>query len=271
MDAGPLVKFCFPKKRLKSVVYKKRQSAYLFRTVNHFISITSLKRSFRLAAAFLALFCGLGTNAHAAVIQLFFYVELNQLVKDDGVTPLADGSIIQIIQSGADGLANGFQQYGNDYLLDTTTGDDVILATIQSGFNGSEPLSPGNFFVYLEVPSLGFDLSNTYFYIRFFDFPLSNVGNLLGVSSNLYWGQSSLFLASDFDDPFLGTIEIEFAPSGDLEASNNDSFTVIPEPSTMSFFALMGGMVVAMRNQMIRRKRRQQREAAQAADESPTG
>jgi hypothetical protein len=268
MDAGPLVKFCFPKKRLKSVVYKKRQSAYLFRTVNHSISITSLKRSFKLAAVILALTCGLGGNAHAALVDLIFYVDTfintDAYLRGQDGNLLADGSIIQIILSANNGTADGFQMYGSDRLLDTTQGDDVILATITSGLDNET----GRFYFFMEDVTI--DLDNAYFYIRFFDYQLSDLGNLVGVSSNLYWGQSALFMAQS-NIFFGGVVEIDFGSNGDLQASTQNSFTVIPEPSTMSFFALMGGMVVAMRNQMIRRKRRQQREGAQVADESPTG
>jgi hypothetical protein len=242
--------------------------------VNHFNSITSLKRSFRLVATIVALTCGLAGNANAAIIQVFFAIEDPIFLLDNDGNPLADGSIIQLIQSGADGLANGFQTYGNDFLLDTTQGDDVILATFTSGYNffdPSTPLTNGNFFIRAEIDD-STDLANTYFYVRFFDFQLSNLGNLQGVSSNLYWGQTALFLATNFYDSFSGTIEIyPGTQTADLRATNNNSFTVIPEPSTMSFFALVGGMAVAMRNQLMRRKRRQELEAAQAADESPTG
>ncbi len=193
----------------------------------------------------------------AAPVIVSLYVDLNNLV-DNADALLAVGSLVQIVQS-TDGVADGFQTYGNSWILNSTVGDDTLIAEIPVGYGDS---GAGKFFWSAE---LDIDVNSTYFYIRFFDYLITDVPNLYGNPSNLYWGQSAVYLAGS---NFNLSVDIEFAPTADLGTDSLDSFIVIPEPSSMSFFALVGGMAVAMRSQLIRRKRRQQLEAAQAESSS---
>lgn len=191
-------------------------------------------------------------TAHALTVSLELYVDFNELV-DSGNTALADGSIIQIIGS-SDGTAGFFQPYGDAYLADTTTGNDVILATTYVGAGGyAEAEIPGRFgFVF----DGDYDITAfPYVYIRFFN--TDNFSSLAGNPTALAWGTSDVFRVDLYPIVEDEIYFIDFSEGGNLVANQTNTFTVIPEPSSISFFALVGGMAIAMRSQLIRRKRRQ--------------
>jgi len=183
----------------------------------------------------------------AALIWVELYVDMNELVDNNGNT-LADGSLIQIIQS-SNSSADGFQTWGSHYIINSTAGDDVILASTTVGAGGVAA-NDGRFFWTAE---LDIDVNSTYFYIRFFDFPAANLMDLYFNPSNLYWGTSAVFLAGNYDSNLY--VDIDFAASTNLATSLNNSFVVIPEPSSISFFALVGGLAMAMRSRLRKRAR----------------
>jgi len=191
--------------------------------------------------------CLFGANcAHSATEFFTLYVDLNAIYKPGMTGFLADGSLVQIISS-EDNVADGFWSINGSYVINSTTGDDELLASTTIG-SGS-PSSSGLF-------SWSFDLDtsylNNYFYIRFFDYPASSIYTLNG-PTNLYWGTSAVYLASAFDNGFF--VELDFSTtSTNLVANQNNSFVVIPEPSSVSFFALVGGLALAMRSRLKRKK-----------------
>lgn len=205
-----------------------------------------------------------GPSVKAAQLIVNLYVDLHAMYQQDGSTVLADGSYIQIIQS-TDAVQDGFGVYGNDHWVITSTqGDDVIIANIPVGLGYTPDVTGSGLFFWSST--LDIDVNNTYFYIRFFNYPLNNLSQL--GTTNLYWGTSTVYLADTYSDGF--SVDIDFSSvSTNLVTSQQHSFVVIPEPSSISFFALVGGMAVAMRSQIARRKRREK--LAEAEVENGTG
>lgn len=188
-------------------------------------------------------------SSNALIVSLELYVDTYQFLESsDPDVVLADGSIIQIIGS-ATANAGSFQSYGDAFLADTTTGDDVILATSFVGAGGYEADSGYFGFVFANYDITAFP----YIYIRFFN--TNTFANLMGNPTTLAWGTSAVFQVSDHpiaEDSYV----IYMSQDGPLVASETGTFTVIPEPSSISFFALVGGMTWAMRTQILRRRRR---------------
>lgn len=199
-----------------------------------------LQRSWRIGWACLALTGLLAGGAQAALINLQAYVTY-ALLNNDGTTPLADGSIVQIIGS-FDGTIDPIGMQGTN-VTGQTTGDDVILATIT--IQSSELGSNGTFFagdIYFESDEI------QYMYIRFYD----STGPLTGL---VYWGESVISNATHHQ---FGVLEMDFV--GNYVATNpgNFNFTAIPEPGTLNFILMWSGMVAAMRASMKREKKKGQ-------------
>lgn len=195
-----------------------------------------LQKNWRMFWAALALALGIATSASAALINLQAWVTY-ALLNADGTTPLADGSVVQIIGS-FDNVADPLQFSGSN-LTSGVTGDDVLIAsiTIQSSILGSN----GTFYTgdyYYESD----DIQNMY--IRFYD----TTGPLTGLLS---WGQSPVTNALHHE---FGGIFIDFV--GNYAATNQNNFVVIPEPGTLNFILMWAGMLAAMRASMKRDQRK---------------
>lgn len=184
--------------------------------------------------AFLAIFLA-AQSACAAIINLSAYVYIS-LYQADGTTPLADGSIVQIIGS-FDDVADPMETGGGG-VTGNTTGDDVILATItidstQLGVDGTFYVSN----IYYESD----DIKNMY--IRFYDSP----GPLAGT---IFWGQSPV---TNVEFDAFGSILVDFV--GGYSTTNEGNFVVIPEPNTMNYILMWAGMLGALRASMRREER----------------
>lgn len=189
----------------------------------------------------LGLVLGLVSCASAALINLQAWVTY-ALLNNDGTTPLADGSVVQIIGS-FDAVANPMESSGTNTTGDVT-GDDVIIATI--AIDSSILSSNGTFYsgdYYYESD----DIKNMY--IRFYD----TTGPLTGL---VYWGQSPVTNAEHHQ---FGGIFIDFV--GNYATTNVSNFVVIPEPGTLNFILMWSGMLAAMRASMKRDQKKTKRKA----------
>lgn len=199
-----------------------------------------------LGVALMLLF-GASQAAHALAIDLDLYVSIG--LADETLSQfLTDGMTVQIIISddatqGASGAGTADDQFSShgsgNYLASTTQGDDFILATttIGTGVAGGD----GDFYYVIS----GFDpavysLTDPYYiYIRFFNAPPG------GLEGDLYWGLSTMIEVDSSQNN-----EIDLNPDGDLATDKQNNFVVIPEPSSVSFFAMVGGVMWAMRARM---------------------
>ncbi|HMP75883.1 MAG TPA: hypothetical protein PKE12_06270 [Kiritimatiellia bacterium] len=187
----------------------------------------------------LAIFLG-ASSLQAAIINLSAYI-INPLYQQDGFTPLADGSLVQIIGS-YDNVIDPMSEVGGG-LTGSPTGDDVILATIV-----------------IDSTTLGIDgtfyVSNIYYnnddikhmYIRFYD----TTGPLTGL---VYWGESPI---QNVEYDAFGAIFVDFV--GGYSTTNQDNFVVIPEPNTMNYFLMWASMLGALRSSMRREARKKTKE-----------
>jgi len=166
--------------------------------------------------------------ARALLVDLDAYVDL-PILSTNG-TPIQDGSWVFIIGS-TDTNQDPMATYGGTNLIaNSVTGDDVILLAIQIPYNVGT--NSGTFFATTQYES---DDIN-YVYIRFFD----TVGPLTGM---LWWGTSSMFQLGIT----LGVSTVQFDQLEQLSVTNYNNFVVIPEPSTLQLFVLVGGVICAVR------------------------
>lgn len=172
----------------------------------------------------------LAVPAFSATINLSAYVYI-ALLDETGTTPLADGSIVQIIGS-YDSIIDPIGTSGTN-VTGSTTGDDVILATI--AINSANLGSNGTFYV-SNIFYESDDIKNMY--IRFYD----TTNSLVGMIS---WGESPM---TNVEYDAFGSIVVDFI--GGYSATNQNSFVVIPEPNTMSFILMWVGMVAALKSTM---------------------
>lgn len=188
-----------------------------------------------LAAIFLA-----APSAHAAIINMTAYV-LSSLYQQDGVTPLADGSIVQIIGS-FDNLIDPMEEFGGGY-TGNPTGDDVILATIVID---STLLGIDGTFYASGIYYNNDDIKHAF--IRFYNSP----GPLEGL---IWWGESPI---QNIEYDAFGAIFVDFV--GGYSTTNQNNFVVIPEPNTLNYFLMWAGMLGALRSSMRREARKKTKE-----------
>lgn len=180
---------------------------------------TGSSRGFRLL---LILLLGVGimsaVTTDAATINLHAWV-LFSLYQPDGVSPLADGSVVQIIGSNDDVM-----DPIDDAHAASTTGDDIVLGTVRAS---SLLGSAGTFFtanIYYETDEVN------YMYIRFY-----NTTNE-PVLGPVTWGQSdSISNANHYAN---GVLEMDFG--GGFTANQTNNFIVIPEPNTLQMMMVWG-------------------------------
>lgn len=168
--------------------------------------------------------------ASAALVDLDAMVT-SAIYQNDGVTPLANGSIVYIYGSG-NSTIDPMQSFGTNLVAGSATGDDVVLGMVRIGDNVT---SNGTFFTTIQYDSDQI----SYVYIRFFEWT-----NATPITGMVYWGQSSNhFLPFP---PTLGVNSVDFSTNL-LVASNYNNFIAIPEPSTANLIVLVTGMAWAMR------------------------
>ncbi|HMP74135.1 MAG TPA: hypothetical protein PKE55_12810 [Kiritimatiellia bacterium] len=167
-----------------------------------------------------AVICLLGLvwvpSTSAALINLNAYVSFS-LLQEDEATPLADGSIVQIIGS-FDDIIDPMETFGGTNVTGGTTGDDIILATVV--INSSQLGSNGTFFVsniFFETDDINF------MYLRFYN----SVGPLTGL---IYWGQTVM---TNINHDEFGVVEVDFV--GNYSTTNVNNFVIIPEPSVFKY------------------------------------
>lgn len=165
----------------------------------------------------------------------------------DGVTPVADGSWIMIIGS-VDSIIDPMAQGGNGYIANSVTGDDVIIGMMQvdAGLRGWGVEAAGGFHID--------DSLYNYVYIRVFD----SAGPLTG---DICWGTSDIVDLPSIQDPGIGNVYFLDVPGFTL--TNQDTFVIIPEPSTANLILLVGGIAWAMRTNIRRKKKTAQEEEQQ--------
>lgn len=163
----------------------------------------------------------MASAAQGAIINLQAYV-LYSLYQADGLTPLPDGSLVQIIGS-LDNAIDPMGTYGTN-VTGQTTGDDVILGSVQIN---SADLSIDGTFYSGDIYFLSEDIK--YMYIRFYD----TTNALAGL---IYWGESDLFVATNHA---FNVLEMDFG--GSYSTTNQNNFVAIPEPGTLPLLLLALG------------------------------
>lgn len=168
-------------------------------------------------------------SAHASLVNMTAYI-LSPLYQQDGVTPLPDGAIVQIIGS-TDGILDPPATWGGTNLTGQTTGDDIILATIviDSTILGI----PGTFYV------SGIYYDNTvvnYAYLRFYN-------ATSGPAGLVWWGETPI---TNIEYDAFGAIFVDFI--GGYSTTNQNNFVVIPEPNTVNYLLLWLAMIGAIRS-----------------------
>ena len=183
-------------------------------------------------------------GAGGATVNLQAYITFS-LLTSNGVSPLADGSLVYIIGS-KDGVADPMQTYGSpatNYIANSVTADDIIIGV--TTVYAADLNSNGTFYAgeyYYD------DALVDYLYIRFFDSP----GPLTGMV-NWAISQPPTNVGDISDCCGLGTLEIDFV--GNIRATNYNNFVVIPEPSTANLVVLCGSLLMALRGYTIGMKR----------------
>ncbi|MCO5043740.1 MAG: hypothetical protein M9935_00460 [Kiritimatiellae bacterium] len=158
----------------------------------------------------------------------------------DGSTPLADGSWVYIIGS-SDNVIDPMQTYNDGYIANSTTGDDVILGIVQIfSIPAAYPDYQSIFYETVQYDSSV--ISNVY--VRFFD----ATGPLTGL---LCWGESDIFELGIT----AGVSTVRFDQDNQLVTTHTNNFYIIPEPGTANLLLLVGGMILAMKASIIRKKK----------------
>ncbi|MBU1694848.1 MAG: PEP-CTERM sorting domain-containing protein [Verrucomicrobia bacterium] len=187
--------------------------------------------------------CAVGLTAlpsHGDIISLIAYVS-NPIYEDDGVTPLAQGSIVMIFGS-ADNQNDGMSEWSpgpppiyNPY---SVQGDDIYLGTVYIGqpYYYDEEDNPvlGTFRSDMVITWNDEEVEINYLYIRFFNTPYFPPG------VPVEWGTSTVFEATvDF-----GVVNQDLI--GNYLANHTNVFMSIPEPSTVHLMLLFGGLAAGM-------------------------
>lgn len=187
--------------------------------------------------------CAVGLTAvpsHGDIISLIAYVS-NPIYEDDGVTPLAQGSIVMIFGS-ADIENNGMVEFSPGpppvYIADSVQGDDIYLGTVYIGqpyyYDEDDNQVLGSFKSDMVITWNDEEVEINYLYIRFFN----TTAFAPGVP--VEWGTSTVFEA----DVDFGVVNQDFI--GDYLANHTNVFLSIPEPSTMHLILLFGGLAAGM-------------------------
>ncbi len=190
--------------------------------------------------ALLAIFFFAAPSVQGAIINLSAYV-LTSLFQQDGTTPLADGSLVQIIGS-YDNVIDPMTELGGG-VSGYPSGDDIIIATIV--IDSTTLGSNGTFY----VSGIFYDNDDVkHMYIRFYDSP----GPLEG---DIYWGESPI---QNVEYDAFGSIFVDFV--GGYSATNLNTFVAVPEPNTLNYFLMWAGMLGALRASMKREARKKTKE-----------
>ncbi len=202
--------------------------------------MTSIVKRFLLGGAlFVVPFMG---TAQAQTYTLDLWVSAT-FYESDGVTPLADGSIV-VIMASIDTVDDGMVETSpgsGTYIATSTQGDDIFLGYAYIG----QPtgVGPGQF----EILIAGVPVAYTNIYIRFFDY--TNGPPIAG--TNIEWGVTEVFPAGPLN---FGLREVEVDTDQTINQTNN--FTVIPEPSTAPLFLLFIGLMFGLRASMTKSARK---------------
>ncbi|MCO5062319.1 MAG: hypothetical protein M9963_10060 [Kiritimatiellae bacterium] len=190
--------------------------------------------------AALLVFGGIGlSTARAVIVDLDAFI-LDPALGCDGSTPLADGSWVYIIGS-SDNVIDPMQTYNDGYIANSTTGDDVILGIVQIfSIPAAYPAYQSIFYETVQYDSSV--ISNVY--VRFFD----ATGPLTGL---LCWGESDIFELGIT----AGVSTVRFDQDNQLVTTHTNNFYIIPEPGTANLLLLVGGMILAMKASIIRKKK----------------
>lgn len=173
---------------------------------------------------------------HAATISLVAYVS-NSIYQSNGVTPLADGSVVQIIGSG-DQINDGFPMSGTNLISNQTLGDDVLLGTVT--INSNILGVAGTFY----SADYTFDDSQiSYLYLRVYDTTANPPTGMVNWTYSPLAGYTS----------FFNVAFVDFG--GGFSTTNYDSFVVIPEPGTANLFILFLMLLAGMRFSLRGRSR----------------
>jgi hypothetical protein len=175
-------------------------------------------------SALVLLFFMTAHPAHAANLNLQVSIT-DGLLQDDETTDLPDNSIVYVILS--TGTVNPPVEVGGGLIADSTTGGDLLLATLRIDQDG----------IFFPQSAGIYDSSiYTHVYLRFFDYQGSEP-----VEGTNFWGTTEAVLIST--TPF-GIAFADFA-GGDA-ATNENVFVVIPEPGTMGLLLMAGGIFASL-------------------------
>jgi hypothetical protein len=183
--------------------------------------------------AVLAVFAFFGfTPVQGASYALF--VNITQPLLDGDGQPLADGSLIYVITTPHD-QPQPMETFGNFLIGDSTTGGEVIIATIRVDSTTSVHGSGTVQTIVFDIPVEYFASPYSNLYLRFFDYR----GSAPPSGTNIAWGTSDLI---PIPDPVFNTIILN-VPGGQVSATND--FIIIPEPGTLHLF-VVAGLVMAL-------------------------
>ncbi|MBP7830341.1 MAG: hypothetical protein KA248_10530 [Kiritimatiellae bacterium] len=185
----------------------------------------------RLALGFMLL---AGLPARADIISLIAYVS-QSIYLNDGVTPLPYGSIVYIYGSGDTTIDPMAPAFGG-YIPGTATGDDVVLGMVRIGqpyYNDGVDDIDGTFLSDMVITWDDEEVNINHLYIRFFN-TLSFTGG------EVAWNESVIF-TNDYD---FFVVEQDFI--GGYLANRTNTFTFVPEPSTIHLVLLSAGLLAGM-------------------------
>lgn len=148
------------------------------------------------------------------------------LLRDDGSTDLDDNSIVYVILA-TSSTVNPPQSVGGGLIANSTTGGDLLLATLRIDQDG----------IFFPQSAGIYDSSiYTHVYLRFFDYQGAEP-----VEGTNFWGTTE---AVEISTTPFGIAFANFA-GGDA-ATNENVFVVIPEPGTMGLMLMAGGIFASL-------------------------
>lgn len=162
--------------------------------------------------------------------------------QSDGVTPLADGSVV-IIMASIDQVDDGMIETSpgsGTYIASSSQGDDVFLGYAYIGQPSG--VGPGQF----EILIAGVPVAYTNIYIRFFDY----TNGVPVAGTNIEWGVTDVFPVGPLN---FGVRELEIDEDQVINQTND--FVVIPEPSTAPLFLLFIGLMFGLKASLTKGKK----------------